>query len=303
MICISCNTEIPDDSKKCPECGISFTDDLEELPDKEEKKEYTHYRIILLKQGPRSKVISILNELTGLNEKTIKKNIESLPWTFKERIPLSEAQEMRMLLEMNKAEVRIEGIDIWQEDDISLTDSTPGNADKKSHKFRNIAAAAVTLALLISIIGYLIDKSGKGAGILQNMGAGETQFSLKSRMDSEAGGELETEAQSEGDIHSTTRISKIDDQYIEFSFNGCNPYINTISFNLKVKLSCEIDLKIYDIELRPVTTLIHRMIEPDNYHIRWLGNTDYGEALPGVYIIEIISPQGTSFLKAVWLYK
>ncbi len=71
----------------------------------------------MIKPGPRESTVSLIAEITGLSEKQVKQNITNTPWTLVSRLPFDKAQEIKVLLETSRAVVRLEGMNIWDDED------------------------------------------------------------------------------------------------------------------------------------------------------------------------------------------
>ncbi|MFC1477302.1 zinc ribbon domain-containing protein [candidate division KSB1 bacterium] len=293
MHCPHCLEPIEEDTTKCPDCGKDITPS--EKVKKEGKKEFTHYRLILLNPGRTEETIETLAEITQLKPKKIKKILDDLPWTVKSRIPFSEAQELKILLNRTKAEVRIEGMDIWAESDEE--DQDDAKKDKR-HK-RNIRLFLASMGFVAAVLIYILlnlDKMG-GQGLLQLEETQVEQPEMRTGLRQRSGGE--TSSGSERGQSGQMAVPKDD---INLHDEGSSPFICEISIRFDLKEQQQIFMATYDTDLNPVAVLLDQSMVPESYRVKWNGMSDNNTlTAPGIYYVMVVTSSGIFSHKFVWL--
>ena len=61
MICPNCSEEMPENTEKCPSCSVIIEETAKK--GKEERKHFTHYKVILNDPGKRAKIIQVIDEI------------------------------------------------------------------------------------------------------------------------------------------------------------------------------------------------------------------------------------------------
>ncbi|MFC1553571.1 hypothetical protein ACFL7D_02955 [candidate division KSB1 bacterium] len=288
--CPFCNSPVDDSAKQCPECQFKFTSG--EAEEKEEKKDFTHYQIILLDPGPRENTVEILSEISGLSEKKIRKNLSSLPWTVVTHIPLNKATEYKILLETNKAKIKLEGVDIWAEEKEEIVVK-----EKKEPRYfltkRNlrILEFSIIMVLLAAVIYILINVTGTGE-------SGDIRI-IEYQIDPSAAGKT-GEGKYPGALLIPTEPAHTEENFNIriFSFS---PYNRSIKMNLEILKEVNIDLKVIDFSGGTIASLVKGNMESNNYMITWNGRKDDNTtARTGEYFLKLTAGSKTYFFRIVW---
>ncbi|MCP4724437.1 MAG: hypothetical protein GY863_05360 [bacterium] len=300
MICPNCTHEIPDSSQTCPICDKEIPPP--ESNEKDDRKHFSHYRVILKKPGPRKKIVGILSDATGLKEKEVLDRLTELPWIVLDRKPLNEAQEIKILLEMNKADVELKGIDIWAEEEVGIVKESSGPKKKKRiSKFKALVILASVVIVLGGLIYLLTSITGGDQGnLLQKMGSGgQPEQRTTQGQTASGGGGSGTAGHGGGPI--VRQIEKLPESF-SLKFKGPNPFSKELLFALEAKQEIKVTIKIYDINYNQVTTLLNRTVSEGEYILRWRGNTSAeAEADRGLYFIETVTAEGRFISKIIWL--
>ncbi|MFC1729099.1 hypothetical protein ACFL6I_02070 [candidate division KSB1 bacterium] len=295
MICPSCSAEIPDDTLACPECGELITESANDPAKREgERKEFTHYRIILLNPGPREDIVEILMEITGLSSKKVEQRLKDLPWTVASRIPFSEAQEIKILLETGKAIARIEGIDIWEEEHVEEVASGEGTPGKKNRLKQKIIVFAV-FSLIVGGIIYVI------ANMDRLRSGGIVQFREQESSDFQLGRTGGREGRTPGTGIGSIPRQERQDPFL-FREEGPNPFTRELSVRFKLNEKASVTITLYNKSMQQVTILLNGTLEPDSYRVRWNGASPDGTIVEnGLYFARLTSGRSVSVIKLVWL--
>lgn len=296
MKCPNCSEEIPDSSQQCPSCSADIEQPVAEKQ-KEEPVHYTHYRIVLLQPGPRSSIIGLVAEITGMKDKVVSRNIQVLPWTIASRISFSEAQELKILLERSKAVVKLQGMEreeLEQDSDEVRDRKIP--AVKKGNRMQRLFLASIVL--LIAAGTYLVVNisTKEKQGLVK---FGEMQYEVSGT----AGGKSDSEVIGEalpGNI--SPEDIRLDPNIAYFRNEGSNPFVRNLAFRFKVINPSDISIIIYHFDGTYLTTLLKGNLQAQNYRVRWNGTDDLQQRVPaGLYFVKVISPGNARFYKAVWL--
>jgi len=300
MICPHCHREIPDESTLCPECDESIEDiNAGRQP---QHGEITHYRIVLLNPGPRKNTVDILVEVTGLSGKQVEGYLKELPWIIVSHIPLKQAQEIKVLLETNKAVVRLEGVDIWTNE--TPEEEADGGAvphRSRRHVRRQVLILSAFLLVIAAGAAFFVQKldifrkqdaegfGGESGGISEE----PQQKRQAPGMPGAAGGAAaEAESRAAGDNPFHVRDE------------GPNPFKPELAVRFELTGETPITVTVYDKSMKPVTVLLEGNLSPEHYRLIWGGATDANTPVqPGLYFIRITTPARSCLHKIVWLYR
>jgi len=300
MNCPHCSSEIPENATECPECG-GAVGQTSENQKKDERKVYTHYKIVLIQPGPRKDIVSVLKEITGLSTKQVEGYLKELPWTVASRIPFSEAQELKILLERNKALVRLSGMEQWEltsgEETAEEKTAATTRKPKKNLK-RQLVIFAASMVLIIAAAAYLLIKLDESGS------QGLVKFNEMQLIEKEAGTGGKSSGEGSGTAAGTTATAGTHDpNIINFRDEGPNPFSRQLAFRFELLRENDMAISVYNQSLESVTTLIKGKLPKDKFRVRWNGiDSEKGKVGPGMYFIRITSPGYDQFYKAVWLY-
>ena len=309
MNCPGCYKEVPDNVEMCPHCGTPRT--VRTDKSKDVKKEYTHYKIILIKPGPRESTISLIAEITGLSEKQVMQNITNTPWTLVSRLPFDKAQEIKVLLETSRAVVRLEGMDIWGDEDSGngfdesvQTDKHDQGRKKPKVTYLIVGILISSIALLVYILVTLTPSDGQGLlGGLQSDDVSDIETANPMSIE---------ELESDEDIaeileeinESIPDPVEIELTVIDLNDHGTNPYFAEIIIRFELTSKEWVKLDIYNREFNKITSLLSGTLEQNSYRITWNGSTDAAsQVAPGVYIAVLSTAAKTYHHKIVWLFE
>ncbi len=260
MKCPGCYKEVPENVELCPHCGTPRA--VNTGKPKEVKKEYTHYKIILIKPGAREGTVSLIAEITGLSEKQVKQNVINTPWTLVSRLPLDKAQEIKVLPETSRAVVRLEGMDIWDDEDSG--DGFDGSVQLIKHDQgrKKPKVTYLIVGILIASIVFLVY-------IFTTITPGDRQELLgglqSDVQDIEADNPMSME-----ELESDEDIAEIFEEFdenilapeeveltvIDLSDHGTNPYIAAIIIRFELTSKEWVTLDIYNKEFNKITSLL-----------------------------------------------
>ncbi|KPK87993.1 hypothetical protein AMJ80_11575 [bacterium SM23_31] len=291
MFCPHCKKEIPDDSGFCPECNIEIETGTKGK--KESKKVYTHYSVVLIDPGPQERIINVLAEITGLSPDKVKRRIREVPWEIATRIPLNKAQEIKILMETNKAVVRLKGIDIWEDETgvqkNVLTASLPVKLIKKKQFFIIISVFIIITAGIIYLAAVLT--SPEEDKFLGKLDPGVVEPERKPASE-----------KTEESIPSINVNSSIPAPRYNLRDEGATPYKDEIAIRFDLPYESPVTLTVYDKSFSRIAVLLQGTLKPDSYRVRWHGVTDANiRVAPGVYIVQLSTLTGNYYHKIVWL--
>jgi len=291
MLCPNCKKEIPDDSILCPECDESL--ESTEKDKKKSGKGFTHYSVVLIDPGPREGVVNVLAEITGLSPDEVKRRIRELPWEIATRIPLNEAQEIKILMETNRAIVRLKGIDIWEEETDIWKKVSPASLPVKSINKKQISIFIAVFAVFVIGLIYLV-----------TMLSGSRQDAFLNKLDVDIT-EPKKESISEKPEAATPSINvnlELPAPQYNLRDEGATPYKREVAIRFDLPYESPVTLSIYDKSFSRIAVLLQGTLKPDSYRVRWQGITDVNTSVvPGVYIVELSTPTGNCYHKIVWL--
>ncbi len=82
--------------------------------------------------------------------------------------------------------------------------------------------------------------------------------------------------------------------------NFPNPFTDQTTIQYSIVDAAEVQLKVFDITGREVTTLADGFLEPGEYSASWDGRSTLGVDVPaGVYVIQLVTPAGTSTVRGL----
>jgi hypothetical protein len=82
--------------------------------------------------------------------------------------------------------------------------------------------------------------------------------------------------------------------------NFPNPFTDGTTIQYSIVDAADIELKVFDITGREVTTLASGFLEPGEYSAFWDGRSATGIDVPaGVYVIQLVTPAGTSTVRGL----
>lgn len=288
MKCHNCNKEIPDDILACSECGAEI--DVNSEKEKDKKKDYSHYKVILTNPGHREGIIDFLSEITELPAKEIQNHLRNLPWVIESRLPLNKAQELKVMLETKRATVKLEGMDIWEEEENEPTNEKTNIPDKRKLPW---GLATLLFLLLISFIIYLlsrIDQSNQQK-FLRNMNPSINIDQIEPSTDL-----LRSLNISPEEIQRNTGIN------YNLRDDGYNPYTREVIIRFDLHETTPVTVTLYDVHATIITVLLQANLDPDSYILRWIGSNSQNSSVnSGIYIIALIASSGPSYHKIVWL--
>lgn len=293
MICPNCIEEIPENSKECPECGEALGENEE--PEKADKrKEFTHYKIVLQNAGTRACTINILSEITGLNEKKVLERIQKTPWTIVTGISLNEAQEIKILLETNKAIVRLEGVDLWEEENTARKNIEDSEISRKKKRFSKKQVVILLTVLIVFITGsvFLLSlmESFQGKGLVQ---FGDVKIKEPGLPPGSKNIESAGTAQSEKDEKKHT--------ILQIRNEGVDSEIPEIAVRFIIEEETLITISIYDLSMSYIGTLLDGNLKADKYRLTWNGMADTEKRVsPGMYFLLFETSDIKHFHKIVW---
>jgi len=286
MNCPKCKKEIPDDILACSECGA----EIDVFSEKDKKKDYTHYKIILTNPGPREGIVEILSEIKGLTVIEIQNHLQNLPWILESRLPLNKAQELKVMLETKRAVVKLEGMDIWEEEDSESAKDKTNRPDKRKLQW---GLATVLFFSLISFIIYLlsgIDLSNQQE-FMSDMNPSINIDQIEPSKDLQISPNISSE--------NIQRITGID---YNLRDDGYNPYDREVIIRFDLHETTQVTVTLYDVSSTKIAVLLQANLDPDTYRLRWLGSiTQNSSVNSGIYIVELIASSGPSYHKIVWL--
>ena len=289
MTCPHCKKEIPRDAGICPECGEVI--DSGNVT-KESKKEFTHYRVTLLNAGPREGTLDLLAEITGLSHKEVIRRLKNTPWEVASRIPLNKAQEIKVLLETSRAVVRLEGMDIREQESESAKEEASPLPPGSRKKIRLLIATPAAVILAAGLI-YLITTTDvtQQQAFLKKLNPKITDPGMESVSDT-SGFTLLLEISIP--VPQKPRYNLRDD--------GANPHEPEIIIRFDLSLATQLTLSLYDKSFSKVSVLLQGTLDADTYRVRWHGTTDMNTpAPPGMYIVQLSTPAGRYYHKIAWL--
>ena len=290
MTCPNCNKEIAEDILACPECGAEIDATIEKK--KDTKKEYSHYKVILTKPGSREGIIDFLSEITGQPVKEIQNNLENLPWVVDSRLPLNKAQELKVMLETKRAVVKVEGMDIWEEEDFEVSEEKTDEPDKRKRKLQWGLIAVLSLSFIGVFFYFLsrIDQSNQQT-FLRNLNPSINIDQIEPSTD------LQTSPNFPPVIIQQNKGIDYD-----LRDDGYNPYVREVIIRFDLHETTTVTVSLFDVNAIKIVVLLQANLDPESYRLRWRGTVAGNSSVkPGIYIVELIAPIGPSYHKIVWL--
>jgi len=256
-------------------------------------KEFTHYSVVLIDSGPREGVVKVLAEITGLSPDKVKRQIRELPWEIATGIPLNEAQEIKILMETNRAVVRLKGVDIWEGETGILEKSRPAPLPVKSINKKQISIFIAVFAVFVIGLTYLV---------MVLSGSGKDAFLSKLDVDITESKKESISENPEAAIQSINAKTELQTPQYNLRDEGATPYKREVAIRFDLPYESPVTLSIYDKSFSCIAVLLQGTLKPDSYRVRWQGITDVNTSVvPGVYIVQLSTPTGNCYHKIVWL--